>query len=106
MRLLELGGLSYKERLVRSALFALKPRRMRGDLMEVMRGIDKVNCYSLFPRVGCLKLEGKGLIERVKSYKEPEGQFFNTEVDGYIWNKVPEAVAEAYTLIRCGHVHI
>ena len=46
-----LRNLSYKERLKRLGMYSLRYRRLRGDMIEVLKvihGIDKVNLGELF----------------------------------------------------------
>lgn len=55
--LLGLDGFSYKERPDR--LFSLEQRRLKSDLMDIMRGIDKLDDESLQPRVRESKARGQ-----------------------------------------------
>lgn len=61
--LLGLKGLCYKERLNGLGLVFLECKMLGSDLMKVfkvMRGIDKVNIYCLFPGWSSLELEDIG----------------------------------------------
>jgi len=77
------GGLSYEERLERLGLFSLEIRRLRGDLIEVykiMRGIDRVDSQTLFPRVVTSRTRGHRFKVRGEKFRgEVRGRFFYTE---------------------------
>ena len=97
-----LDGLSYQERLNGWRLFSLERRRLRGDLIEIykiMRGIDKVDSQYLFPKVGESKTRGHRFKVRGKRYKSVQrGNFFTQRVV-CVWNKLPEVVVEAGTIL-------
>ena len=97
-----LDGLSYKERLDKLGLFSLERRRLRGDLIEVykiMRGIDQLDSQYLFPKVGESKARGHRFKVRGERYKSVQrGNCFTQRVVS-VWNKLPEVVAEAGTIL-------
>ena len=71
------GIFNYEERLNKLGLFSLERRRLRGDPIEVykiIRGIDKVNIWKLFPGSEVTNTRGHGF--KVK------GARFNTDVRG------------------------
>ena len=98
----ELDGLSYKERLDRLGLFSLERRRLRGDLIEVykiMRDTVQLDSQYLFPKVGESKTRGHRFKVRGESYKSVQrGNLFTQRVVS-VWNKLPEAVVEAGTIL-------
>ena len=97
-----LGGLSCKVRLNRLGLFSLERRRLRSDLIDVckiMRGRDKVDSQYLFPKVAESKTRGHRFMVRGERYKSVQrGNFFTQRVVS-VWNKLPEVVVEAGTLL-------
>ena len=97
-----LDSLSYKERLDRLGLFSLVRRRLRGDLIEVykiMRGIDQLDSQDHFPKVGESKTIGHRFKVRGERYKSAQrGNFFTQRVTS-VWNKLPEIVVEAGTIL-------
>ena len=98
-----LDGLSYKERLDRQGLFSLERRRLRGDLIEVykiMRGTDQLDSQYIFPKVGESKTRGHRFKVRGERYKRVQrGNFFTQRVVS-VWNKLPEVVVEAGTILN------
>ena len=96
-----LDGLSYKERLDRLGLFSLERRRLRGDLIEVynMRGIDQLDIQYLFPKVGESKTRGHRFKVRGERYKSVQRGNLVTQRMVSVWNKLPEIVVEAGTIL-------
>ena len=64
-------------------LFSLKRRRLRGKLREVykiMRGIDKVNSWKIFPRAEMTITRGHKFMVRGERFSRAVGgKFFYTE---------------------------
>ena len=94
--------MSYKERLDRLGPFFLECRRLRGDLIEVykiMRGTDQLDSQYLFPKVVESKTRGHRFKVRGERYKSVQrGNFFTQRVVS-VWNKLPEVVVEAGTIL-------
>ena len=76
-------GISCEERLNKLGLFSLERRRLRGDLIEVykiMRGIDKVNSWKLFPRTEMtITRVHKFRVKGERFSRDMWGKFFYTE---------------------------
>eukprot|EP00061_Rhincodon_typus_P006310 g26830.t1 len=93
-----LKGLSYRERLNRLGQFSLEHRRVRGDLIEVykiMRGMDRVNSYGLFPRVVESTTRGHRFMVRGERFKRDLRDNFFIQRVVRVWNKLPEEAVEA-----------
>ena len=94
--------MGYKERLDRLRLFSLECRRHRDDLIEVYkitRGIDQLDSQHIFPKVGESKTRGHRFKVRGERYKSVQrGSFFTQRVVS-VWNKLPEVVVEAGTIL-------
>ena len=94
--------MSYKERLDRLGFLSLERRRLRGDLVEVykiMRGTDQLDSQYLFPKVGESKTRGPRFKVRGERYKSVQrGNSFTQRVVN-VWNKLPEVVVEAGTIL-------
>ena len=91
--------MSYKERLGRLGLF---PWRLRGDLIEVykiMRGINQLDSQYIFPKVGESKTRGHRFKVRGERYKSVQRGNFFTQRMVSVWNKLPEVVVEAGTIL-------
>ena len=97
-----LDGLSYKERLERLGLFPLECRRLRGDLIEVyeiMRGSDQRDSQYRFTKVEEFKTRRHRFKVRGERYKSVQrGNVFTHRVVS-VWNKLPEVVVEAGTIL-------
>ena len=64
-----------------------------------MRGIDQLDSQYLFPKVGESKTRGHRFKVRGERYKRVQrGNFFTQRVVS-VWNKLPEAVVEAGTIL-------
>ena len=94
-------GRSYEERLRDLGLFSLERRRLRGDLIEtykMIRGLDRVDSDSLFPRMEKASTRGHGFKLRGGSYRtDVRGRFFTQRVVRD-WNALPDAVVNAPSL--------
>ena len=79
-------SISYEERLNKLGLFSLERRRLRGDLIEVyeiMRGMDRLNSWKLFPRAEMTITRGhKFKIREERFSRKVWGKFFYTEGGG------------------------
>ena len=84
-----LPGISYEERLNKLGLFSLERRRLRGNLIEVykiMRGIDGVNSWKLFPRAEMTITRGHRFKVKEDGFSgDVQGKFFTQRVVG-AWN--------------------
>ena len=82
--------------------FSLEHRRLRGDLTEVykiMRGIGQVDSQHIFPKVGESKTRGHRFKVRGERHKKVQrGNFFTQRVVN-VWNKLPEVIVEASTIL-------
>ena len=82
-------------------LFYLERRRLRGDLIEVykiMKGIDRVNSWKLFPRSEMTNTKGHKFKVRGAMFNtDMWGTYFTQRVVG-AWNALPSKVVEADTL--------
>ena len=94
-------GRSYEERLRDLRLFSLERRRSRGDLIEaykMIRGLDRVDSESLFPRMVTANTRGHSFKLRGDRYRtDVRGRFFTQRVVG-AWNALPAAVVDSSTL--------
>ena len=94
-------GISYEERLSKLGLFSLVRQRLRGDLIEVykiMRSIDRVNSWKLFPRAEITITGGhKFKIRGGRFTGDVRGRCFTQRIVG-AWNALPSEVVEADTL--------
>jgi len=95
-------GRSYEERLRDLRLFSLERRRLRGDLIEaykMIRGLDRVDSDSLFPRMEKASTRGHSFKLRGDSYRtDIRGRFFTQRVVRE-WNALPAAVVDAPSLV-------
>ena len=64
-----------------------------------MRCIDKVDSQHLFPKVGESKTRGRRFKVRGERYKRVQRDNFFTQRMMSVWNKLPEAVEEASTIL-------
>ena len=94
-------GRSYEERLMDLRLFSLERRRLRGDLIEtykMVRGLDRVDSESLFPRMEMASTRGHSFKLRGNRYRtEVRGMFFTQRVVRP-WNALPASVVNSPTL--------
>ena len=94
-------GRSYEERLRDLRLFSLERRRLRGDLIEtykMIRGLDRVDSESLFPRMGMSTTRGHSFKLRGDIYRtDVRGRFFTQRVVK-VWNALPATVVDSPTL--------
>ena len=64
-----------------------------------MRGLDQLDSQYLFPKVGESKTRGHRFKVRGEGYKSVQrGNFFAQRVVS-VWNKLPEVVVEAVTIL-------
>ena len=97
-----LDGLSYKGRLDRLGLFSLERRRLSVDLIEVykiMRGTDQLDSQYLFPKVEESKSRWHRFKVRGENYISIQRGIFFTQRMVRVWNKLPQVVVEAGTIL-------
>jgi ribonucleases P/MRP protein subunit RPP40 len=97
--------LPYEERLERMNLTTLKQRRLRGDMIEVYKYINKkynVNDLELLPRSTAVGMETRGNSMKLKKRncnRQRRANFVGFRVVN-AWNQLPENVT-ASTSVNC-----
>jgi len=94
-------GRSYEERLRDLRLFSLERRRLRSDLIEaykMIRGLDRVDSESIFPRMVKTGTQGHSSKLWDDRYRtDVRGRFFTQRVVR-AWNALPVTVMDSPTL--------
>lgn len=97
-----LRSLPYQERLTRLNLFSMERRRVRGDMIETfkqLKGLSDTEGSSLFQRAENTEVRGHPLkIVKPRAHTGVRQHFFSHRVVNR-WNKLPETVVTATTVV-------
>ena len=96
-----LRNLSYEKRLKQLDMFTLHKRRIRGDMIEVFKILnkfDKINPEVLFKMNNASVTRGNGMKLKLRRYNTiARKSYFNIRVVDH-WNRLPASVVNSNTI--------